>query len=201
MEEMGLKVERRTGVGKSTARKLRSAGMFPAVLYGRDTESLSISVGAKEWERLQKHMKRNAILDLELHDGELVDHRAVMVKEIQREYVTHRVTHVDFLQVSMERMVEVEISIVLQGISKGVLNNGVIEQHLHTISAECLPTKIPEQIEIDITDLDIGDSFHVSDISIPGVRVLEAQGVAIVTISPPTVEQAAPAAAETEKKE
>lgn len=201
MEEIILKAEKRTGRGKSTTRKLRRGGKLPAALYGKDIEPVAITIGSKEWEKLQKRMKRNVILDMELYGDGGVEHRSVMVKEVQRDFVKHGVLHVDFLQVSMERMVEVEVPIVLTGTPKGAANNGIVEQHLRTINVECLPGKIPEQIEIDISDLDIGDSFHVNQISLSGIRLLEGQDVAIVTVIPPAVEEAAATAEEVEKKE
>jgi large subunit ribosomal protein L25 len=202
MEEIILRAEERSGKGKSVAAKLRREGRLPAVLYGRDTEPLAISIGAKEWDKLRKHMNRNVILSMELQKAGAVDKRSVMVRDIQKQSVSHQVLHIDFLQVSMERMVEVEITIHLTGTPKGLQNNGIIEQHLRTINVECLPANIPEEIAIDISDLDIGDSYHTHQISIPGVRLLEAHDVAIVTVTPPTVE-ATPAAAagEGEKKE
>jgi large subunit ribosomal protein L25 len=201
MEEIILRAEERMGTGKSVAGKLRREGKLPAVLYGRDTEPLAITIGAREWEKLQRHMKRNVILSMELDRAGSMDKRPVMVKDVQKEFVSHRVIHVDFLQVSMERMVEVEIAIHLKGTPKGLLNDGIIEQHLRTLNVECLPTDIPEEIAIDISDLDIGDTFHVHEISIPGVRLLEAPDVAIVTVSHANVEAAPAAAAEGEKKE
>ncbi len=201
MEELVLKAETRSGTGKSVTRKLRQGGRVPAVLYGQDISPVSITIGAKEWEKLQRHMKRNVILNMELTGSAGVEHRPVMVKDIQKEFVHHSILHIDFLQVSMERTVEVEIEIALIGTPKGLVDNGIIEQHLRTINVECLPTAIPEQIEVDISDLDIGDSFHVSQISIPGVKLLEGADVAIVTITPPVTEEAVATTEEVEKKE
>lgn len=183
MDQMLIKAEKRTDKGKSTARKLRRDGKIPAILYGRDVEPLPIMVSAREWSVLGRHMKRNAILDMELAAGENAEHRPVMIKEVQREIVGEKVLHIDFLQVSMTRMIEVEIPIHLVGEAKGVLKEGIVEQHLRSIRVECLPTQIPEVLEIDVTDLDIGDSFHVNQVSLPGVKLLEGPDVAIVTVA------------------
>ena len=206
MEQVFIQAEKRNDTGKSIARKLRKAGRIPAVLYGREVEPLSISVSAREWSVLGRHVKRNAILDMELTDAGKAEHRPVMIKEVQREFVGDRVLHIDFLQVSMTRMIEVEIPVHLKGEAKGIAKDGIVEQHLRSIKIECLPTQIPEVLEIDVTDLDIGDSFHVSQISLPGVKVLEGADVAIVTVAHGGVEEK-PAEAETgaeaeaEKKE
>ena len=83
----------------------------------------------------------------------------------------------------MTRMIEVEIPIRLQGEAIGVTKEGIVEQHLRSIRVECLPTQIPEALDIDISSLDIGDSVHVSQVSLPGVKLLEGADVAIVTIA------------------
>ncbi|MCX5799147.1 MAG: 50S ribosomal protein L25 [Proteobacteria bacterium] len=189
MEEILVKAERRKGRGKSLARKLRKEGKVPAILYGKDTEPLSITVSLKEWERLSRHRRRNMILKMELQNNGDVESRPVMVKDIQREFLSDNVLHIDFLQVSMERTVQVEIPIHLVGQAKGVIDSGIIEQHLRTIMVECLPAQIPEKIDVDVSDLGIGDSFHVHQISIPGIKLLEGLDVAIVTIIPPAAEE------------
>lgn len=207
MEKILIKADTRAEKGKSIARRLRKEGRIPAVLYGREVDPLSISVSLKDWEKLGKQLKRNVILDMEVHGLKKKENRPVMIKHIQTGVLKNEILHIDFLQVSMERTVEVEIPIHLVGRSKGEVNDGIVDQHLRSIKVECLPTQIPEKIEIDISDLDIGDSYHVNQISIPGIKLLEHLDVAVVTVIPPTVEEkpvvteeVAPAA-EPEKKE
>ena len=186
MEEILIKAETRVGKGKSAVKKIRRQGGIPAVLYGKDVESIPLTISLKDWEKLRKHLKRNTILKMELPGSVDTGTRPVMVKNIQRTVIGDSINHIDFLQVSMERKVEVEIPIYLTGEAKGLVNGGIIEQHLRTVMAECLPSQIPEKVDIDITDLDIGDSVHVHEISIEGVKLLENPGVAVVTIIPPT---------------
>lgn len=207
MEKIFIKADIRAEKGKSVAKRLRKEGRIPAVLYGREVDPLAISVSTKDWEKLGKQLKRNVILNMEVHGlKKKADERPVMIKYVQKSVLKNEILHIDFLQVSMERTVEVEIPIHLIGRSKGEANDGIVEQHLRSIKVECLPTQIPEKIEIDITDLDIGDSYHVNQISIPGVKLLEHTGVAVITIIPPTVEEKPAAveevaAVEPEKKE
>ncbi len=191
MEELLIKAEARKGKGKSIAKKIRRQGGIPAVLYGKDIESMPITISLREWERLRKRLKRNTILKMELPEAGNVVSRPVMVKNIQRTIIGDNICHIDFLQVSMERKIEVEIPIYLVGEAKGLVDNGIIEQHLRTIMVECLPSQIPEKVDIDITNLGIGDSFHVHEITIPGVKLLENADVAVVTIIPPTAEEKA----------
>ncbi len=189
MEQTLIRADKRDVKGKGVARKLRKDGKIPAVLYGRGLEAVSITVLSRDWEKLGKQTRRNVIFNMELHGDKDVENRPVMVKEIQKGFLGGKVLHIDFLQVSMERMIEVEIPIHLKGKSKGEVNGGIVEVHLRSMRVECLPTQIPEEIAVDISDLEIGDSFHVNQISIPGVKLLESAGVAIVTIIPPAVEE------------
>jgi large subunit ribosomal protein L25 len=191
MVEMSLRADVRKRTGKSAAKALRREGRVPAVIYGRDMRSQPIVISVKEWERLHKQLKGNAILKMELNESGVQREYPVMLKDIQRDILKDKVIHIDFLQVSMERKVEVEIPIVLIGEAKGQLNNGIVELHLRSIMVECLPAQIPEKVEIDITELEIGDSIHVKDILIPGTRLLEGSDVAIVTVIPPTLEEKA----------
>lgn len=204
MEDFLVKAEVRKGRGKSNAKSIRRAGLIPCVLYGRGIESLGIAISSKEWQRLRKNIKRNTILKMELNNEGNIEQRPVMIKDIQRGIIKNDILHIDFVQVSMQRKIEVEIPINLIGEAKGLKNNGIVDQHLRTIMVECLPSVIPEKIDVDITNLDIGDSIHASEISIPGVKILEHLDVAIVTVIPPSggEERAAEAeAVETEKKE
>ncbi len=207
MEKILIKADIRAEKGKSIARRLRKEGKIPAVLYGREVDPISIAVSSRDWEKLGKQLKSNVILNMEVHGlKKKAENRPVMIKHIQKGVLKNEILHIDFLQVSMERTVEVEIPVHLVGRSKGETKDGIIDQHLRSIKVECLPTQIPEKIEIDITDLDIGDSYHISQISIPGVKLLENANVAVITIIPPTVEEKpvvveeAAAAAEPEKE-
>lgn len=206
MEQVLIKADKRNSTGKGVARKLRAAGRIPAILYGTKVEPVSITVSARDWENITRHMKRNVIFDMEIQEGAAVDKRPVMVKEIQRDGLGTNIMHIDFFQVSMEQTVEVEVPIHLTGKSKGEVLGGIVDVHLRSIKVECLPNQIPEQIVFDMTELDIGDSVHISDISLPGVKLVEHAEIAILSIIPPTVEEKrgaaeAPEAAAVEEKE
>lgn len=206
MEQVLIKADKRSATGKGVARKLRGAGRIPAILYGTNVEPLPITISARDWEYVTRHMKRNVIFDMEINEGEAIDKRPVMVKEVQRDSLGTNIMHIDFFQVSMEQTVEVEVSIHLTGKAKGEILGGIVDIHLRSIRLECLPNQIPEEIMLDITELDIGDSIHVADISLPGVKLVEHGEVAILSIIPPTVEEKrgaaeAPEAAAEEKEE
>jgi len=207
MEQVLIKADKRVLTGKNVARKVRGAGNIPAVLYGGNVEPVSITISAKDWDKITRHMKRNVILDMEIHGGEVVENRPVMVKAIQRNGLGTRIMHIDFYNVSMEKTVEVEVPIHLSGKAKGEVLGGIVDVHLRSIKVECLPGQIPEEIVVDMSELDIGDSVHVSDISLPGVKLVEHGDVAILSVIPPAVEEKKGAAeeaaevAETKEKE
>ena len=193
MEDMVITAEIRKEKGKSIARKLRKQGSIPAILYGKDTEAKMLTVSEREWKRLSKNLKKTSILKMQLKKNGQTEDLSVMVKAIQKEVCKDNILHIDFLHVSMERKIEVEIPIHLTGKAKGTVNNGVVEQHLRTIMVECLPTQIPERIDVDVTELDIGDSIHISDLSKahPELKFLEHPEVAVVTVIPPETEEEA----------
>lgn len=200
MEEIRISAETRKERGKGLARRLRRQGTIPAVLYGRDVEPVALSISSKDWRLLERHARSNAVIRMEIRDGEKLQERPVMIKEVQKGPVDQAVLHVDFLQVSMERAVQVEVPIHLTGQAAGVLKGGVVEQHLRTAMIESLPGQIPERIDVDISNLDIGDSIHIHEISIPGIKLLDPPDVAVVGVTPPEAEEkvevAAPAAEE-----
>lgn len=194
MDEIRIQAEKRTGTGKSVMRKLRQKGSIPAIVYGKDVTPLPLTISDRQWRLVQQQIKSNTIIKIELANGGDTEERPVMLKDAQRN-IAGKVLHIDFLQVSMERPVEVEVPIHLVGDPVGVVKGGVVEQHLRTIMVESLPGQIPDKIEIDISRLDIGDAVHVNEISVPGARLLENPDVAIAAVTPPEKEEEIPAAA------
>ena len=112
MEEIRIKAETRSGRGKGPARTLRREGGIPAILYGRDVEPVALSISSQDWRLLEAHMRSNAVIRMELSDNKKVQERPVMIKSVARRPVDHSVVHIDFLQVSMERVVQVEVPIL-----------------------------------------------------------------------------------------
>jgi large subunit ribosomal protein L25 len=198
MEEIRIQAEKRIGTGKGVARKLRKEGVIPSIVYGKDVAPLPLKISARQWRTAQHRIKSNTIIKIELEGDGATQERPVMLKDVQRN-IKGVVLHIDFLQVSMERLVQVEVPIHLIGDPIGLLKGGVIEQHLRTIMVESLPGQIPDSIEVDISGLDIGDSIHVHEISLTGTKLLEQPDVAIVGVTPPEKEEAA-AASETAEK-
>jgi large subunit ribosomal protein L25 len=185
-----LKAEKRDGTGKGVARKLRQAGRVPAVLYGRDTESLHMSLDVREAEYLFHSISvDNTIIDVDL-DGEKEPIRT-LVREIQTHPWKANLLHVDFLRITKGVAVDIEVPVHLVGIPIGVsAGGGVIEQIIHDLPMRCIPSKIPESIEVDISELDLNEVLHISDLTFDeGVEVTIPQDSTVCSIAVPRAEE------------
>jgi large subunit ribosomal protein L25 len=198
MEFVDLKVERRTGTGKSIARKLRQRGRIPAIVYG-EGEPIPVAADPKSLlKALRTEAGENVILNLTIVDTEEVTRKA-MVKGVQVDPVTGIMLHADFLAISMERPIEVEVPVELVGVARGVKEEGgIVEQILRELTMKCLPSAIPDSIQLDISTLGMGDVVHVKDLAIPGgVELLTDREQVVVTVAAAPVEEVAvPVAAE-----
>ncbi len=200
MELIKVEAHKRTETGKSAARKLRREGLIPGVVYGLDRPPQSLTIRREVVERLQR-LGRSVLVELYL-DGEAPgEDVAAIVKEVQRHPVTWAPLAIDLQWVSLRQAVEVPVPLVTVGEPEGVKVGGILEQLLHEVTVRCLPTNIPEEIQVDVSGLQIGDSLHVSDLQPPeGVEILEEPETAVVHIAAPRIieeeEEAAEAAEE-----
>ena len=201
MDELTLTVEPRTTRGSRPANRLRNAGKVPAVLYGHGEDALAITV---DWRQLRAALSTdagtNALLRLRV-DGE---EQLALVRELQRDPVKRRVDHVDFIRVSRDEAIHVEVPIHLQGESAAVkAEDGMVEQVLNALMVSCKPTEIPNELVIDISEMTIGDSIRVGDIALPAGVTTEVdpeEPVATAQVTRATIEaiEAEEAAAEEE---
>lgn len=202
MKEVALKVKVRNELGKEHMKKLRRRGIIPAVVYGAETSPLPLEVEAKAFHALLRSgLGENVIITLNFDDQKNGD-KKVLIREIQRDPVWEDILHVDFQQISLTKKLTINVPIELLGTPVGVQQDGGILQHvLRELEVECLPTEIPEKIEVDVTNLKIGDSVHVGDIKLEKAEILSDPHGSIVSVVPPTVfkePEVAPAAAEEE---
>lgn len=200
MATANLDAEPRTDAGKGFARKLRSQGQIPAVIYGRGREPQPLSLNARDLDKLLEHIvAESTVIEVKVGD----DTSKTLIREIQRHPYKRQILHVDFQALVAGEKVVVNIPIVLMGIPEGVrLGGGVLDQTLRELEIRVDPSDIPNHIEVDVTNLIIGDSLHVSDITVPaGVEVLDdPEGSVCVCAAPRAVieEVAAPEAVEGE---
>ena len=189
MELIELKANKRNSVGKGQARVLRRAEKIPAVLYGPGTEPVLLSVGISDLEKaLKKSTASQALLNLTILNGENTS-RPAMIKELQTHPVSRNYQHVDFYEISMDRKIRVKVPVVVKGKSQGVELGGILQIIRRELEILCLPSEIPETIEIDITDLDIGDSIHVKEIPFQGdIEIPADVNFTVITILSPKTE-------------
>ena len=177
-DQVSLNVDVRTASGKKVAKRLRYRGQLPAVVYGEGAESVACSVDQRRLTDLLKSHGRNAIISLRAGDTS----QSTIIKDIQYHPLQDEILHVDFHRIDLTRKIVVEVPLHATGSAVGVrIGEGILEQMLHELEVECLPTEIPDHIEIDVSDLDIGDSLHVSDI------VVDDDDLTVVTDADRTV--------------
>jgi large subunit ribosomal protein L25 len=191
LEKIELQATVRKTVGNGPARGLRRIGQIPAVLYGAKTEPVLLSVNIKDVEQaLKKGSIGQIILNLVIQNGKKVT-KPAMIKELQTHPVSGNFIHVDFYEIDMKRQIRVMVPIVTRGISKGVELGGMLNIVRREVEIFCLPGDIPESIEIDITDLDIGDAIHIDDISLGSdIEVASDVNFTVVTVLSPKIEEA-----------
>jgi len=177
-------------VGNSPARALRREGWVPAVLYGPDTETTMLSVSTKALELVFKSANIGQLLLNLTIEGEKSAAKTAMVRELQTHPVSGNLIHVDFYEVAMDRKINVSIPIVTTGKSEGVELGGMLQLVRRELEVMCLPNEIPESIEIDISDLDIGDSLHLNEIELgDNIEVPGDANFTVITVLAPTLEE------------
>jgi large subunit ribosomal protein L25 len=198
-----LSASPRSTSGKGEARKLRASGRIPAVVYGHGEATRSVSVDAHELARtLTRVHWQNAVFQLNI-EGETGEVRALM-RDLQRHPHRDMILHIDFHQIHAGESVHVAVPLALRGTAPGVRAGGVLQHTINDIEIRCSGDQIPENIEVDISGLEVGESIHVRDLALPeGVEVLVDADLSVCSIVPPTVtraadepEEAEPAAAE-----
>ena len=175
MAELTLEVSRRERTGKEIAKKLRAAGKVPAIVYGGHKDPVAIEVDRKIFsEMLSKaeHGVRSIFL-LKMSDSDQKRH--AMVKDIQIDPVSRKMTHIDFVRVAMDEAVRVTIPVHLTGTPVGVkTGGGIVDFQVRELHVECLPNAIPDTFDVDVTSLDVHHSIRISDLPIPeGVKILD----------------------------
>ena len=180
----------RKSTGNGPARVLRRAGQIPAVLYGRRTEPVLLSVNTKDFELiLKKGSFGQFILNLVIQNGKKVT-KAAMIKELQTHPVSGSLIHIDFYEVDMKRQIKVMVPIITTGKSVGVEEGGMLNIVRRELEVFCLPGDIPESIEIDISGLTIGDSIHLEDVPLgENIEISSDVNYTVVTVLSPKVEE------------
>ncbi len=183
MERIKIKVNKRDQVGKQAAGRIRKEGSIPAVVYSSEL-NIPITVPLESIKMLHSiRFSESAIVDMEVIGEKKSDDIPVLVKKIQFHPLTEKIIHLDFLKVSLKNKIRVNVHIVIKGEAKEAKDGGVLEQLLREVQVEGLPLDIPEKIEVDITNLEKGHSFHVEDLTVPeNLKILTDSKTAVVTV-------------------
>lgn len=181
-----LKAEKRHDLKTSATKSIRGRGFIPSVIYGQGTEPATIAVESIELLKTVRDEGRNAILTLDV-EGEDVD---VMLHEYQTDPVTSDVTHIDFYVVNLTESMDVNVAVHLEGEALGSKEGGIVQQPSYELEVRAMPRDIPEEIVVNISELDIGDSISVSDLPVSDkYEILDDQDATIVTVLPPEEEE------------
>ena len=187
MLQAKLEVQQRNTFGKQSARDLRKEGGVPAVLYGRAQDTVSIQIDARTFRQFLRTYGENVIINMEIGNGNT---ETVIIKEIQRHPVEkQKLIHADFIRISLDEPVTSAVPVVLEGTPQGIQEGGVLEFPLRHITIHCLPIRMPTDISVDVSELDIGDSIHISDLSLDeDLEILDDLERTIATVSQPRVQ-------------
>jgi len=184
-----LHVRRRDKTGKEAARRIRRNNQIPAIFYGPGVEPVKLAVGYPELDRLIKtESGENIILGLEIESDGGTERRTAIIKELQVDSTRDAYLHADFYEISMEREITVNIPIHLINTPVGVTDGGVLQHIRREMTVSCLPDKLIDYIEVDISGLGVGDSVHVRDIHLPdGIKTDLEDNLTVAVVAAPTV--------------
>ncbi len=188
MKQIFLNSRIREGSGKKAAHKTRETGDIPSVLYGHKEDPISLTISGHDlWQILHQATSEHLILHLKIEDsaeGELL----TLVRDVQHHPVSGDILHVDFQRISMNEKVKVGVPIELNGIARGVKEfGGILDHGVREVNIKCTPKEIPENLPIDVSEMLIGNSIHLSDIMMhyPQLEFLDDPIVTLAHVSPP----------------
>ena len=185
MEKVVLEANSRKTGSKSENKNRRKNGRIPGVFYMRGTNPVSIDVSEKAIKPLV-FTGETHLVGLKVDNNQELD---CIIKDVQFDPVSDRIVHFDLLGLTSGETFELEVPLVFKGSAVGVKDGGILQQHLHKLDIECLPQDIPQHLEIDVTDLKIGDSIHISDLNFDKVTILNSKTTVVVSVNHPKIEK------------
>jgi large subunit ribosomal protein L25 len=199
LETLEIQVDARDKKRKRDAKRLLRSGKIPAVLYGPKTQTVALELDKREFTSRVAGLEGSHLVRLKSASNALAE-KVALVKEMQFHPITGDVIHADLYEVDLSATIQVRVPLRFVGRAAGVTRGGILQPIVREIEVECLPMDIPEFFNVDVNELDIGDSVHVSDLVMPeGVTAVSEASQALVTVVTPTVEEApTPVAAPTE---
>ena len=188
MNQVSLKARQRTDTGKQVAKSLRRDGALPAVVYGSGESSTPLTLDYREFEGLlRKTQGESVVINLEI---EGMEDKKALLRDLQRDYLRNQLLHADFQQIRMSDRITTEVSLVMIGEPIGVTRDGgVLDQSLRVVEISCVASEIPEHLEVDISELGMGDTIHISDLSFENAEIQTDGEVAVVSVLTPMAEE------------
>ena len=187
MEEIKLSAKKRDLQGSSNARRMRRDGWLPGVIYGGADAPSAVAIGLHEFEvMLHHHASESMVFSLDVEGSEV----SVLLKEVQRHPVTGDLLHFDLQKMEADTAIRVEVTLELVGESAGVKEGGNLEHVMHSVEIECLPADLPETLEVDVSEMVIGDVLHVSDLKVAdSLRILADVDAIVASVTAPKAEE------------
>ena len=188
MRQLPVAAHVRETTGKGAARKLRKSKQLPAIFYGPGTEPIMLTVDYPELTRITKQGKgENIILDLQIKSDHGEETRRAMLKDLMVDPVTGAYLHADFYEISMDKEITVDIPITLVNTPIGVQEEGGFLQHIRrNVTVSCLPDSLIDSLDVDVSEMNIGDTVHIRDIEFPeGINCSEDGQLTVVVVSAP----------------
>jgi large subunit ribosomal protein L25 len=183
MSTITLNVDKRTETGKGPARRLRMQGKSPAIFYGKDSEPVALTLTTHDFVKALEHSTANPIFQLQVRDGENVFEKIAMLKERQIRPIDGKLVHADFLEVSMDRPIELVVPLEFVGKPAGVEKGGSFHILAREMKISCRPDNIPDVIKVDVSGLEAGHALHVGETELPqGVTALQDPGIPLASV-------------------
>jgi len=190
MQPIKLEATGRLERNKSHRKSLRNRGFVPGVVYGKSIESKAIAVNASKLQKIMSDAGPNALIDLSIEGAGSAETHQVLVKSVQRDPIRGDLIHVDFHKVSSKDTVTTTVPVILVGSAPGAAKGGLLTQHLHAVEVECQVVDIPEEITVDISNLEIGEGITLEELVLPErVKVLGEPSTYVVSIITPRAKE------------
>jgi len=190
MNKLPIEVFKREKIGKEGSKKVRKEGLVPTVIYGKEFEPISIKINPSEIRKILVKYGANVLLELQSKELPDLNNKIAIIKELQKHPISRNILHIDLLRINENEKIEIEVPIKITGKSEGEKKGGVKEILLRHLRIKCLPFDIPEFIEVDITELDLGKVYHVKDLEVPeGIELNENPEEAIISVFSPHEEE------------
>ena len=195
MEKVLIEAQKRNKIDKASRSALRKEGKVPAIFYSRHHEPLPIQVSERAIHPLVFTSKTH-LITLNVEGHEELD---CIIKDVQFDPTTEKIVHIDLLGLKKGEKIQIEVPVQLLGIPIGIKEGGILQHTLHKVQIECLPVDIPEQLEIDVTNLKLGQAIHISDLNYENLTLLNNVESIIASVTHPKVEKEAVPAAEVQE--